>query len=61
METALGEKAHRRGHHVHAEVAAVVIEVVKRVVVIGQVAGLQIEHHRAHFNSGSVIGEDEQV
>lgn len=59
--TALREQRHRRGHHEHAEVARVIIQVVERVVVKRERLAFDVKRRDANFFFRFQIREHEQV
>ena len=56
-----GEQRHRRGHHEHAEVARVIIQVVERVVVKRERVAFQIQRRHADLAALLRVREHEQV
>ena len=57
----LGKERRRRGHHEHAEVAGVIIQIVEGVVVKCQRLAFEIERGHADLLGGRRIGEHQQM
>lgn len=57
----VGEEFDGGGHHEHAEVALVVVEVVEGVVVVAEAGFFEVEGDGADFLAGFFVGEEEDV
>src|SRR5258708_18234857 len=61
IKSTFGKESYGRGHHEHAQVAAVVIEVVKGVIIISQGRGLDIESGGAEISGRLFVSNNKKI